>query len=192
MRIFNNLVTSWLCPECRPNESLNRSSVVLTLEDEEENIDPPTSALTLNIVRKTQDDICDLNKKQRDIMHSISFCSDQISSFQMIINKVNDKLGLIEKLTQENISLKRDVLNLTKKVDTIQQLKSKNLKILGVPEKQGDNLHNVFSALVGKPKPIIVKFSQKVKRDEFLAASKIERKSIGSSSPGLKVNDVSN
>ncbi|KAG5882843.1 hypothetical protein JTB14_022354 [Gonioctena quinquepunctata] len=79
---------SWFCPNCRPDRNQGRPSNAFPLMEEEEEDEPPASALTLKIVRKTQSDIIYLNNKQKDIMHSVSFCSDQISSFESIIKKL--------------------------------------------------------------------------------------------------------
>ncbi|KAG5892637.1 hypothetical protein JTB14_025434 [Gonioctena quinquepunctata] len=145
-------------------------------------------------------------------MPSVSFCSDQIYSFESIIKKVNDELDTIEKSTQENMSLKRNVLTLTRRIDTLeQQMRSNNLEIFGVPQKQDENLktilqkvaehidHPVFSNdvdtifradtnAVGKPKTIIVKFNQKKKRDGMQAAAKLKRSSTGLTTPGLMID----
>lgn len=185
---------SWRCGNCR--DSKERQATV-----EVGNGTPETeSSLPVNILMDIQSNIKSLNTKYESFMDSVNFCSDKISDFEVIVNKLSDKIATIEKLTKENNDLKITVKNLTSRLDIVeQQLRVNNVEIQGVPEKNNENIidlvkfigekieysldcSDIDSAYRGtvpqnskKIKPIIIKFSNKHKRDSFLSASKLAR-----------------
>lgn len=213
----------WLCPDCRNESKMvsRRISVnTVTLNDSQDEPESP-SDLTLRIVQNIQSEMLNLNSKYTEVMESINFCSDKISAFESIVQKVNVRLDIIEKISRENSTLKKEVKELNSKVDILEQkLLSNNIEIQGVPEKPNENIFNIIekigeyiecpfvkadidavhrigTRIAGKPKPIIVKFLTNIKRDEFLAAAKVKRHSCNSSSSssrssGLLIENISN
>lgn len=156
------------------------------------------------------------NRNHSDMLDSVNFCSDKITTFEAMMKKVNEKLDMIGKLSQENLQLKTEVKTLNNRVDVLeQQIRSNNLDIQGVPEKQGENLLIVVQKIgehlkcpipsqdidvvfraksrnPDNPRPIIVKLLHKKRRDDILAAAKTMRMESDNSAPGLKIENISN
>lgn len=82
------------------------------------------------------------------MLDSVNFCSNKISDFDAMMMKVNDKLDIIEKLSQENTELKTDIKLLSNRVETLeQQMRSNNLEIDAIPEKKEENLVGIVQKI---------------------------------------------
>lgn len=202
----------WYCAACRIEEGSKRKSIIAGDDD----ADSQNSLSTFTVLKDIQANIRSLNDKYETVMESVNFYSNQITTFESIINKLNDKIAVIEKLTKENIELKSEIKNLNSRVEIVeQQARLNNLEIQGVPEKPNENIlhilekigehiqcpisastidtaHRIAHQSSDRPKPIIVKFITKQKRDEILAAAKVKRLATNDRSPGLKIENISN
>ncbi|CAG9814610.1 unnamed protein product [Phaedon cochleariae] len=208
----------WACPDCR--DKTNERSSVITMEgNEKDEADSVPLSVTL-ILKDIQLNLKSLNNKYEDVMESVNFCSNQISTFEKAMNQLNEKIATIEKINRENVNLKSELTRLTTKVDILeQQTRSNNIEIQGVPQKSNENLVNIL-AKIGEhiqcpilpqdvdtvhrvaqhpssdqqqPKSIVVKFLSKLKRDSILAATKnIRRAKNDTNSPGIVIENISN
>lgn len=211
----------WFCPRCRsdadtPHLSPARSTVAAIVDDDCSQLNADSdSSRTLKIVESIQAQMITLNRNHTDVMESVNFCSDKVTSFEEIIKGVNERLKVIEKLSQENIQLKAEVKVLNTRVEVLeQQARANNLEVQGVPEKQGENLLSIIKKIgdfiecpitsdeidtvfrarsrnTNSPKPIVVRFSSKKKRDDILTCAKSKRKATASPTTGLQVENVS-
>ncbi|KAG5872296.1 hypothetical protein JTB14_022618 [Gonioctena quinquepunctata] len=113
-----------------------------------------------------------------------------------MLSELSKRMTVIEKLSKENADLKVMVVQLTTRIENIEQeARLNNIEIQGVPEKSNENIFQIldhiahrvaYSTQSEKPKSIIVKFQSKVKRDEILAAAKTKMLSYpDKSQPGL-------
>lgn len=133
------------------------------------------------------------------LRESVDFCSNKISDFEEKLQKINEYFKFTDQLKMENITMKTEINALNTRIHSMEQhIRSNNIEIHDVPEKEGENLINIVKSIANfinypieenmldavfrvptkmtnKPKNIIVKFVSKFKRDNFLAASKIKR-----------------
>lgn len=208
----------WFCPDCRPNNKQKRPSLPPAdgdAEETEDEFENQTSS-TLKIVKTIQSHMMVFDKKTADMLNSVNFCSEKISDFEAMMGKVNQRLEMIERLSKENAQLKADVRALSDRVDTLeQQMRSNNVDIQGIPEKQNENLFSIVQKIgehincpissqdidaifraksrnPNNPKPIIIKLFRKKKRDDILAAAKNKRQQNETSTPGLTIEGISN
>lgn len=208
----------WLCPSCRKTPASKRTSVIGSISVDHDE-DTFTSATAMGILRNIQSEITSLNKKYDEVLTSVNFCSDQISYFEDTMKKFNDKLSQLQKITEENVELKKTVQSLSDRVEVLEQnTRANNLEIQGVPEKNNENLYDILGKIgdhiqctISKsmidsvhrvfqqsqqsknlPKPIIVKFISKQKKEEILASAKNTRSSYNNPiGPGLIIDNVS-
>lgn len=203
----------WYCTTCRIKAGPKRQSII-ACDDDSESSDSPI--FTLSILKDIQANIKSLNNKYEAVLESVNFCSNQITTFELTIKKLNDKIAAIEKLSKENVELKLEINNLNVRVETLeQQSRLNNVEIQGVPEKSNENLYTIIEKIgehiqcpmstsiidtvyrvsrhpsSEKPKSIIVKFLSKQKRDEILAAAKAKRLTSSNNSPGLIIEGIS-
>lgn len=202
----------WLCPCCR--DVTNQTSIVIGTEGNDIDMESVPSSVTF-ILKDIQENLRSLNKKHEDVMESVNFCSNQISTFETVLNKMNEKIASLEKVNRENANLKIEVSQLHTKVDLLeQQTRANNLEIQGVPFKENENLLNILYKIgehvkcpiaevdidtvyrvtphpssAQQMKPIIVKLLTKHKRDSILAATKILRRE--SNTPGIAIDNIS-
>lgn len=204
----------WYCTSCRIAAGPKRQSAI-ACDDDSECSDSTTS--TLILLKDIQTNIKSLNSKYDAVLDSVNFCSDQITTFKSTINKLNDRVAAIEKLTMENMQLKSEINQLNIRVESLeQQARLNNIEIQGVPEKSDENLLSIIEKIgeyiqcpisssiidtvhrvarhptINKPKSIIVKLLAKQKKDEIIAAAKAKRLASPNNPPGLKIEGISN
>ena len=162
-------------------------------------------------------DIRAVKQNYSELQASVNFCSEKISDFELTVKVLTDKCKAIDGVAAENASLRRDFDALRDRVDELEQYSRRsNVEIQGVPEVAGENVSSLVDKIAaflevgvvtsdvdvvhrvprfGKnqdPKPIIVKFCRRSKRDGFLAAAIAKKKSLPAGSPsGFQIPGVS-
>ncbi|XP_044757467.1 uncharacterized protein LOC123315704 [Coccinella septempunctata] len=159
-------------------------------------------------------DLLSLRDEIRDMKRSVDFCSDKISDFEGVVSRFNNLLKLTQELKAENADLKLEISSLNHRLNSMEQhTKSNNIEIQDVPEKTGENLFQIIdkignfigqpikkenvdfitrvnTKIASKPKHIVVRFTTKLLRDEFLAKAKIKRNQCENRS--LMLDGISN
>lgn len=198
---------TWRCNECVNNDTP---------------VDADVSSLETNsvicIMKSIQSDIKALSSKYDTLLDSVSFCSEKVSNFENALLKLDTRVSATEKLVNENVALKNEIMNLTDRMNNLEQYtRTNNLEIQGVNEKIGENVYNILE-IIGNaincdisrndidtahrvshlspnnknPKAIIVRFSSRMKRDAFLAAAKNTRNATNKQEPGIAIPNISN
>lgn len=154
-------------------------------------------------------DLARMNKQQSEFINSLNFYGDkmqdiesQLKSVMSLGKEVSDLNSELSLLRKENVSMKKE-LN-----DIQQQLKQRDLEIVGVPEAKNENVgtiirdissklgipsldtcvenyYRVHSSSKDKPRPIIINFKTKLYRSEFMKAYK-RHKSLNTADIGVK------
>ncbi|XP_050512079.1 uncharacterized protein LOC126888099 [Diabrotica virgifera virgifera] len=205
---------SWTCTNCRGTVDKRRSVIVADEDSDDFPLEETSSSQTLKVLHSIQKDMASMNIKYGDLLQSVNFCSDSITTFENTISILTNKIKEIEKLTKENLNLRDEVKVLNSRVDTLeQQLRANDVEICGVPFIDNENVLKIVSEIgsaidlpitegdvdsfyrsstfrTDLPNPIIVKFSKKIKKDAFLAAAKAKRRQNGSFR-GLKIANIS-
>lgn len=206
----------WKCPDCR--KDLDSSTLVIF--DESEPLETEQSEDIMSILRALQNDSTHLRSlpdKYNDLLESVKFCSDQITTFETTLKEVNKKVSLIDKLTNENMTLKNEVKLLDTRIDQLEQYsRSYNVEIQGVPEKENENVYTIVQTIgqslncpveitdidiahrvaraaadgTRLPKSIIVRFVTRRKRDALIAAARTAK--TAAKTKNLKIDGISN
>lgn len=152
----------------------------------------------------------DIKQMKGDIMVLNSNLSKSIEELTHRISDVENRVTEVEQLRSEVNELRKTVADLTEDNSRNEQwVRKSNIQINGVPQKQGENLISILSRLadycnfslkpdtdidfitriatkndtdVKRPKPIIVKFQARYKKDDFLAALRKMK--------GIKCSDI--
>ncbi|KAG7297444.1 hypothetical protein JYU34_019437 [Plutella xylostella] len=152
----------------------------------------------------------DIKEMKGDIMVLNSNLSKSIEELTHRISDVENRVTEVEQLRSEVNELRKTVADLTEDNSRNEQwVRKSNIQINGVPQKQGENLISILSRLadycnfslkpdtdidfitriatkndtdVKRPKPIIVKFQARYKKDDFLAALRKMK--------GIKCSDI--
>lgn len=130
---------------------------------------------------------------------------------------IETKLTVIDKICEENKQLKDTILELTSRIDSIDQYSRRNnLEVQGVLESKGENIIKVVESLGDAidcpipakdidvahrvrasldhsgPRNIIIKFTSRMMKDKVIAAAKLKRRSGDSIQPGLSLPNLGN
>ncbi|XP_044759186.1 uncharacterized protein LOC123316934 [Coccinella septempunctata] len=149
-----------------------------------------------------------------ELKRTVIFCSDKIIDFENKLLHFNDVIAAVSKLESENSNLKKEVSLLNAKINNIEkQNRQNNIEIQNVPYKSGENLIEMVNSIGSsmgvqvepraidyvtrvptsvkdKHKNIIVRFSNKNDRDNFLANYRKKRATMGSTHAGITVSNV--
>lgn len=154
--------------------------------------------------RALQSSVDDLHSKQQSSSAQITTISDQIDSHCERLHKLEQSQGPIVNIAKKMQDMSDTIKNLQHQLASKDQRdRSKNLEITNVPVTKGENLHSILMTLAIKigidldlqniddvhrvrkfvldnknteqPPNIIVHFSQRRRKDEFLAACKTRR-----------------
>ncbi|CAH1111639.1 unnamed protein product [Psylliodes chrysocephalus] len=107
-------------------------------------LDQTSPTPTLRILTSIQRDMSPLNEKCGNLLQSVNFCSDCVSDFEKTISILNKIVIDIEKLTKDNLDLKKEVENLNSRVDALeQQLRSNNAEIHRISVKNNEDIVNI-------------------------------------------------
>ncbi|KAG5895045.1 hypothetical protein JTB14_021873 [Gonioctena quinquepunctata] len=79
-----------ICPRCR--DVTNNTSIVIGTESNDTDMESGPSSVTM-ILKDIQENLRSLNKKHEDVMDSVNFCSNQISTFETAMNRMNEKIA---------------------------------------------------------------------------------------------------
>lgn len=140
----------------------------------------------------TEPTLSDVMRAISELKNSVEFCSKKIDDFEQKLNGFSEKIKLIEPLQSQcnAIQLKVD--------DFEQRSRMNNVEIVGVPEKQNENLLNLITKQLSniiqypiveqdidtihrvasfdhnttRPKNIIVRFVSQLKKENFLASAR--------------------
>lgn len=212
----------WKCKLCRSPESRRRSALLLPPSTVSSESLPHVATLdsVMDAIRELRADMKLMNCKHNDVVESIQFCSSKVSDFEGVLNELHKQFKLVEKVTAENVSLKKQMGELTARVSELEQYSRRsNLELQGVPQKNGEDLvkivhtigdslgvalspsdldaihrvpHGPGRAPNSNPKAIVMRFCSRMVRDRFLAAARLKRRSAPKGSgPGLAVDGVS-
>lgn len=136
-----------------------------------------------------------------EFKNSMDFFSKKIDDYEVQVTELISKVKSLEKsnseLKLENSNLKKEVDNYQLKVESLDQYnRNRNLQLEGIPESNNEQLDDVILKIADKikepiqfqldiqaihrvptkrskgPKPIIVQFTNRLKRDSFLKKSK--------------------
>ncbi|KAI4464159.1 hypothetical protein MML48_3g00015506 [Holotrichia oblita] len=187
---------SWICKPCRG-----------ALNDP-----PSYVGELLNSIRALQDDMSDIKTKQSDFLESLSFYGGKIDDFSVQLNSFKTVFETVNSLKQELSEVKAECQLLRQEVENLNQYtRINNVEICGVPEVKNENLvaivkkigevcnvgladgdidacHRVFrypatsSSQPTAPKNIIVKFVNRTRKHDLLAAALNENSSDDTSS----------
>lgn len=141
-----------------------------------------------------------LKKKQEDMLLSVEYSSACIDNFNTKMSEFSVALKKIDFLEKKIVDLEKENSLLTAEVEDLQQYSRKNnLEINGIPQRNGENVMNIvknIGNLVGvdisqncidachrvpsrnqerNNKPIIVKFTSRIVKQNLLAATKANR-----------------
>lgn len=184
---------NWICEDCHSVNS-NKSIIVDTEESSTSpgNIYHPDVILAIESIRN------DLNKRYDEL--------------KLLIIEKN---AIIESITTENAALKKEVSDLSSRLDNLDQYSRRNnLEIQGVTEKHNENLLDIFQQIGVNiecpvspsdvdvihrvpffnkdkkgPRNIIVKLKSRLLKDNFLAYSKaLVKKNRNSGTKQVNIN----
>lgn len=207
----------WFCSDCRSSvRRSTRMSVIGVPAGDVAEDDVVDSSDSLRILMDLRNELKALHNKYDNILESVNFCSNQITSFESTLKNFDIKLTALEKISQENQILKTQVSQLSSRLESAeQQIRSNNIEINGVPEKENENLLLILERIgehisksitptivdhvyraskfsSNQPKSIIVKFTSRKEKDEILAAAKLKRLNCRNpSGPGFGIENVS-
>ena len=198
----------WICPSCRKSRR-DRAGSTADAAGSDAPFSGDVSDQGMPAFMRT------IKQEMQLLRDSVDFCSDKITDFEQKLLKFNDLFKTVETIKMENTFLKNEVVQLTNRLNNIEQFnRSYNIELQDISEKPGENLvsivtqvadlfkfklntsmiDNIFrvpTQLEHKPKNIIIKFLSKLDRDRFLLAAKIARKELGSGQ-GFKLDGVTN
>ncbi|XP_044749735.1 uncharacterized protein LOC123310334 [Coccinella septempunctata] len=202
---------SWNCGGCRSGGDVHkRRSLAFPVHNVVE-----ASPDSLSVLQNIQSEMKSLVAKYETLLESVNFCSDSVSSFERSMSAIDRMMVDMERITRENMQLKSTVKDLQERMEVLeQQSRVNNLEICGVPEKANENVSHIISRVaevigcpinssdvdsfyrvptfdISRPKPIVVKFTSKQKRDDFLGASKTKRRQSLQPNKGLKIENIS-
>nr|XP_022908626.1 uncharacterized protein LOC111419968 [Onthophagus taurus] len=202
---------SWRCKVCRSPESRRRSSLFCPPPAAPPVPSLPAATLesVLDAVREIRSDLKTLNSRYADLVESVQFCSNKVSEFEGVIGRLHNQFKLVEKITAENVTLKREVVDLTSRVSELEQYSRRsNLEIQGIPQKNNEDLVKVLSS-IGESLDVSISPSEvdaihrvpqgpgrasnsDPKAIVLLAAAKLRRRSAPKDSgPGLSIDGIS-
>ena len=213
--------TSWNCQTCRVRSTGRRSLFDVTPGAPADSPPRPVGGVTLDslygMLLDIRADVRAVKQNYDDLQASVNFCSQKITDFEGTIKVLNEKCKTIDKVAAEGVSLRREYEHLKTRVEELEQYSRRsNLEIQGVPETSGENVSSLLNGVarflnvemaasdidavhrvphfsgITTPKSIVVKFTRRAKRDEFLAAAVLKRKSLPAGSPpGFNIDGVS-
>ena len=153
---------SWSCADCRQNSPARvdrRASMGQQIQQSQ--LAGPTNSLgsrsstylgdvsVLEELRKIREEMVMLRE-------SVSFCSNKITDFQGELAKMSDRIKVVDKLVAENNQLKSKLQSAENKINDLDQsARSKNLEIHGIPERENENLLEIFKK-VGQTLKVVV------------------------------------
>lgn len=130
----------WKCCSCR--EVADRSVII----DEDQIAvaslsSAPSPEAMYQLLRSIQTEIKQMNAKYTELVNSISFYGDKISDFENTLKGFGDKVKRLESVTAENVRLRSVVVDLTSRVEHLEQYsRLNNLILTGIPEKRDEDL----------------------------------------------------
>lgn len=195
-------------PSLREDESKNDPLVTFTLEQVQSIIVSEISKLKQSLEKRISSEIKTLRDELSNLNDSVSFFSSKFEELNVRIEKCESIVSDLMKNTAEASQIKASVSNLQCENNNREQwARRSNMEIYGIPESNNENLMELFRKMVNlttlqlnpasdidfitrvasknteihRPKPIIVRFIARWKKDEFLTSLKKLK---------LKCNDI--
>lgn len=139
----------------------------------------------------------ELRDEVSDVKHSIDFSGKIVEDMSKKITAMENKLKLVDSLKNEVDSLKVRLANFQDDMEQRDQwARRSNIELVGIPERNGENLIGIVSSLArktgfdldpkididfvtrvapkeskkGQHKPIIIKMQARYRKDDFLAS----------------------
>lgn len=206
--------TNWVCFDCRSGKrcSLNTAAEAGDGGDSDDDRIYTSGARDVFPTSQLQGSLNKIESELTLLRQSVTFCSDKVSDFEATLIKLNDYIKLTDKLNEDNQKLRSEVVMLNSRVNDLEQFsRLNNLEIIGVSEKKDENLYDIAKNIAktvdfdiaeqtiefihrvqtrnseGKPKNIIMKFTSRKIKEDFIIAAKSKRKANGGQS--LKFRD---
>nr|XP_022911404.1 uncharacterized protein LOC111422435 [Onthophagus taurus] len=89
-----------------------------------------------------------MTSRLHELVESVQFCSQRVTDFEATVKRFQDQLKIIDKLNAENMSLRKQVDDLSGRVGDLEQYSRRNnLELQGVPEKDNEDLLMVLKTM---------------------------------------------
>lgn len=172
--------------------------------------DPITKNDIMKMLNNSRNDILNvLNEKFNTLLESVEFCCNKISDFEANLKAANEKINALESLKSVNDALKTKINEMDNKICDLEEYSRKNnVEIQGIPEVRGENVMDIVQSIGNKigancdlstvdvchrvpshnkerPKSIIVKFTSRFSKQNFLAGTRLRRADLTTSKIGL-------
>ncbi|XP_044766182.1 uncharacterized protein LOC123322304 [Coccinella septempunctata] len=150
----------------------------------------------------------------KDLKRSVNFFSDKITDFEAKLCRFGEAIAAVSRLEEENVALKKEVSLLNDRVNNMERhSRQNNIEVQNFSYKSGENSVDVVykigfslgvqvdphsvdyvtrvpTTIKDKHKNIVVRFTSKYKRDDFLAAYRKKRLAMGVTHAGLVMANV--
>lgn len=207
----------WKCVDCRTAKTANkkRQSVLSSFNEqgqssssdsEGENVVDNINASYAAVVGELKN----ISKTQKTFEKSLITFSSLIDDFNKKVKYFESKMKQVDRIAEENVELKRNVITLSNRLNEFEQgARMNDVEIAGIPEKNGENLlvivqsigvavkcpfnekdvdvvHRVQCFDKSKTKNIIVRFQSRQLKNKLVASSRIYVRENGV----LKLNNI--
>jgi len=188
----------WKCKECKSSGKSTDKPVTSEVNDLNTEV---LKKIEETIQAQFAKQSTKFNERLDQFQTSVDFCSQKIDDYESQIKALLTKLSSFEKenlaLKAENLKLSTEVKSCRLQLEELEQYnRNRNVQIEGVPEIESENMQNIVNTLAHVidvpidfstdvqavhrvptkrskgPKPIILQFSNRQKRDLFLKNSK--------------------
>lgn len=145
-----------------------------------------------------------VRSEQRDICNSLELCHASINDLKLLVHNQDSKIvkceSDIERIGNQNVTVQNKLKSLERDMNFLEQYSHRNnLIIYGIPEQTNENIHTVIRRLAvaiqfedwslnyvdavhrigaksgSRPRPIIIKFTSRLVKEEFLKKRKVRR-----------------
>lgn len=131
----------------------------------------------------------------RDLVKTVEYLSLKIDDYELKFKNMEKKITELEKINENNMSQKKDFFELQAKVEASEQYaRVNNIEIIGIPEKNQENLMDVLKKIYtelkvempkhieyasrvtprekieGRPRNVVVKLERRQHKDDIIAA----------------------
>lgn len=158
----------------------------------------------------------EIKEQHISLTNSVTFCSDKVSDFEEKLNRITEWMRATDKILKQNATLQESVESLESRLDRLEQsARVNNVEIQGIDEKPSENLLDVVQKIgdyidfnvvpekvqhihriqsknpKNKTKSIILQFSNRKYKEDFLAAAKRKRMRRDDGSPRMQIAGLS-
>lgn len=209
----------WKCINCSargPETRLRSAHTSTSIENENQN-DPSEIKKILETINLKVNELDSIKSELQNLTKSVVFHAEQYDVLLEKVNEINGTLKnqnkIINKLQEENKEKDIVIYNLIDKIEHLEQYsRNKNIEIVGIPEKKGEDCkdividmarelqmdikksdidvaHRIHSAKPNVPRNIVAQFTNRTVRDQIINKKQltITNNSINGSSIGTKI-----